>query len=700
MISARISKPPQECSQKSAQRRMTPSTRGIPRAADKKRGNTMREKSRGRIFKLKLITPANLEDLAVIRHNLRESVKLMDTKFSIPWEDAQGAADQDLHHVQAATSVEMLKAALAEDESQVALLPTPGESRTSSPMEPASRAPQSPVSESALPQTLVPPLGRHGGSGDAPPMDTVIFDESGDSAAEQSVLDRSEPPPGSDDRGDDTVSRSESVSSFATRGKTITGLHMRQRLKNIFNKDRRGSNGNESTTSGGGAASIPVVPLLTSVPFSRTPCVLQLSEMSLPSDCVVSQLTVCGSCGDIAAGCISGEIYLWTREYGSVYTKNAETILKGHVDSISCLHWAARGQLISCSLDASTCIWMPRESKRPVYTLRHFAHSSSPSSKGTLIPTYASTAPAAKDSNKRFLMIACADGTIEIYSMAENAREQPHLRHRVKIDQMATCVALSPDGSQIAVGSAVGTVSLFLMKSLRGEGVFDCRNRAGKLRNGRKVTSIQWDASGQRLLVCCGDSRVRIVHLRDLSKRTKFKSSLYYTNQSMMLMATWSAGSTKRVLSVGETGWFCGWSVDYATKDTNQAPLVCHLLDGIGRRQSDRTTSLTPPESPSLQSQPLSSPRHAAGSQSGSAFCTASFLCPVRQALSGHPLVDTVFGRVGRSAECFSLLAVATSSGVIRLCLDLSAAEWQQNRAHHLLPIGHSALQVFTSRSS
>lgn len=40
----------------------------------------MREKSRGRIFKLKLITPANLEDLAVIRHNLRESVKMMDTK--------------------------------------------------------------------------------------------------------------------------------------------------------------------------------------------------------------------------------------------------------------------------------------------------------------------------------------------------------------------------------------------------------------------------------------------------------------------------------------------------------------------------------------------------------------------------------------------------------------------------------------------
>ncbi|KAF4703086.1 WD repeat-containing protein 44, partial [Perkinsus olseni] len=117
------------------------------------------------------------------------------------------------------------------------------------------------------------------------------------------------------------------------------------------------------------------------------------------------------------------------------------------------------------------------------------------------------------------------------YSMGEDATAAPYLRHRVKIDQMATCVALSPDGSQIAVGSAVGTVSLFLMKSLRGEGVLDCRNRAGKLRNGRKVTSIQWDSTGRRLLVCCGDSRVRIVHLRDLSKRTKFKSPLYYSNQ-------------------------------------------------------------------------------------------------------------------------------------------------------------------------
>ncbi|KAF4704439.1 WD repeat-containing protein 44 [Perkinsus olseni] len=239
--------------------------------------------------------------------------------------------------------------------------------------------------------------------------------------------------------------------------------------------------------------------------------------------------------------------------------------------------------------------------------------------------------------------------------MGEDATTAPYLRHRVKIDQMATCVALSPDGSQIAVGSAVGTVSLFLMKSLRGEGVLDCRNRAGKLRNGRKVTSIQWDSTGRRLLVCCGDSRVRIVHLRDLSKRTKFKSPLYYSNQSMMLMAVWSAGPAKRVLSVGETGWFCGWNVDYAAKDTNQTPLVCHLLDGIGRRQSERAGSITPPESPSLQpfhpSQPLASPRHASNSQSGPVSCTASFVCPVKQSLSGHPLVDTVFGRVGRSAE-------------------------------------------------
>lgn len=141
---------------------------------------------------------------------------------------------------------------------------------------------------------------------------------------------------------------------------------MRQRLKNIFNKDRRGSNGNESSTSGGGAASIPVVPLLTSVPFSRTPCVstvensvtldatgqvLQLSEMSLPSDCVVSQLTVCGSCGDIAAGKNIGfmfrgvdvvDLYLFARQSQVVGGDGRGINARAYSDTLSGIGYYSR----------------------------------------------------------------------------------------------------------------------------------------------------------------------------------------------------------------------------------------------------------------------------------------------------------------------------------------------------------------------
>ncbi|KAF4654718.1 WD repeat-containing protein 44 [Perkinsus chesapeaki] len=628
-----------------------------------------------------LVTPANLGELAALRARLRNAVKILDTKFTVPWEEPH----QGGHHVQAAASIEMLKAALAEDDSQAASLPTPNESPSVTPVEPASASPDSAVSESTDSERIIPTLGRHGGSAGAPLVNTVIFDDSDDTTPDESFVSAPVSPRGSAvDDVSSTLEGDPLVTSFSARGKSITGLHVRERLKTLFSKDRRGSSSSGPDHT---AAVIPVAPLLTSIPFSRTTCVLLLSEMTLPLDCVVSQLAVCGKTGDIAAGCINGEIYLWTRVYGSVYTKNAEVVLKGHVDSISHLHWTCRGELITCSLDASTRIWLPRESKLPVSTLHHYAFKSA-GSDSQIIPTFASTAPVPKGSSKLLLMIACSDGTIEIYSVPEELRKSPYLRHRVKIEQMATCVALSPDGMQIAVGSAVGTVSLFIMKSLRGEGVIDCRNKAGKLRSGRKVTSIQWEPSGQR-----------IVHLRDLSKRSKFKSSLYYTNQSMMLMAVWPSGTRKRVLSVGESGWFCGWQVDYSAKDTNTVPLVSYLLDGIGqqqqrRRQTEKNGTLTPPEirptTGSTTSQPLSSPRHVTGSQSGPSSCTASYICPIGESLSGHPLVDTVFGRVGQTAQNFSLITVATSNGYIRLCLDLTSSEWQHHRALPTLPMGQS----------
>ncbi|KAF4690619.1 WD repeat-containing protein 44, partial [Perkinsus olseni] len=120
------------------------------------------------------------------------------------------------------------------------------------------------------------------------------------------------------------------------------------------------------------------------------------------------------------------------------------------------------------------------------------------------------------------LFVACADGAVEIYELAtmdrasslhspdyinnvdadggdsSNGSYYPKRTHTVRIEGMATAVALSPDGLRLAVGSAVGTVTMFLLKTLRLDGVIDCRNRYGKLKCGRKITGMQWQKDSQR----------------------------------------------------------------------------------------------------------------------------------------------------------------------------------------------------------
>ncbi|EER13952.1 hypothetical protein Pmar_PMAR022485 [Perkinsus marinus ATCC 50983] len=110
--------------------------------------------------------------------------------------------------------------------------------------------------------------------------------------------------------------------------------------------------------------------------------------------------------------------------------------------------------------------------------------------------TYASTVLPTSDNGLRtpLLFIACADGAVEISS-----GNPPKKIHTVRIEGMATAVALSPDGLRLAVGSSVGTVTMFLLKTLRLDGVIDCRNRYGKLKDGRKIIGMQWQKDSQRL---------------------------------------------------------------------------------------------------------------------------------------------------------------------------------------------------------
>ncbi|KAF4649496.1 WD repeat-containing protein 44, partial [Perkinsus olseni] len=186
-----------------------------------------------------------------------------------------------------------------------------------------------------------------------------------------------------------------------------------------------------------------------------------------PGGFIATQIAVDKSTGDIAVGTSNGMIFVWIRDH-----------------------------------DAS-------HSRSPTLQL-----------KGTVLPT--------NDNGLRtpLLFVACADGAVEIYELAMdraslqsphyinnhhddddaaadgggsiNGSYYPKRTHTVRIEGMATAVALSPDGLRLAVGSAVGTVTMFLLKTLRLDGVIDCRNRYGKLKGGRKITGMQWQKDSQR----------------------------------------------------------------------------------------------------------------------------------------------------------------------------------------------------------
>ncbi|KAF4683888.1 WD repeat-containing protein 44, variant 2 [Perkinsus olseni] len=420
-------------------------------------------------------------------------------------------------------------------------------------------------------------------------------------------------------RSSSSSSSKKKDNTYITTTPTITGLHIRGRVKHLLTRLHRtrgeddinqlqqydddegekhhelmmmneypccwtevcgstGGNNDNNTTPRS-------IPLVTSVPNNpNTHCILLLGEMYLPpltsssssttSDgpggFIATQIAVDKSTGDIAVGTSNGMIFVWIRDHDASHSRSPTLQLKGHIDSITSLHYSSSIPsyyhsypttttiLVSSSLDGSTVIWTPRKAAslqkgythhtttrtndddddavvcdtKPLAVIRHFKPITGPlgiEGTGINIPTYASTVLPTNDNGLRtpLLFVACADGAVEIYELAMdraslqspdyinnhddddddadgdgggsiNGSYYPKRTHTVRIEGMATAVALSPDGLRLAVGSAVGTVTMFLLKTLRLDGVIDCRNRYGKLKGGRKITGMQWQKDSQR----------------------------------------------------------------------------------------------------------------------------------------------------------------------------------------------------------
>ncbi|KYF40779.1 WD domain, G-beta repeat-containing protein, partial [Toxoplasma gondii ARI] len=197
---------------------------------------------------------------------------------------------------------------------------------------------------------------------------------------------------------------------------------------------------------------------------------------------------------------------------------------------------------------------------------------------------------------KNVVFTGCLDATVQVWrlfpvsdSSGARAREDRGRREEgsrqkegktlwdarvveyLKVTELVTAISLSPNGSVLAVGFRNGTIAFYDAQTLKFRNELDCRNRKGKFSKGRKVTSLEWHASGLALCVTTNDSRIRIFRATDLSCVAKFKGHI---NEQIMLRANYTNEGTGLVCG-SENGWICCWNV---------ADPRSSIADGVERR--------------------------------------------------------------------------------------------------------------------
>ena len=258
----------------------------------------------------------------------------------------------------------------------------------------------------------------------------------------------------------------------------------------------------------------------------------------------------------LAVGTLSGEILIWFHPATASQGKRPDCNLRGHSQGITCLLWLNVQDLVSGSLDEAVMLWKPHVIQQPVDMVRNETVPSCmclhPGTSGTFV-------------------IGSIDGSVRFWS--SHLKASPDM---VKYTDPVTSVAVSNDGTMLAVGSCFGIVVIYNIQALRMEAEVDCRNRSGPMSGGRNVTGLVWSRDNQYLCVSSLDSRVRVVHLADLSRRTKFKSSSYMS-ENLFNSAVFVA-KERKLIGLSETGHICIWNVNGGS-DTIDASYHCSLFE-------------------------------------------------------------------------------------------------------------------------
>ena len=353
---------------------------------------------------------------------------------------------------------------------------------------------------------------------------------------------------------------------------------MRRSMFKIF-KISTGNHSHDAKLTGS-----DVIPLVTSVPREPVHSLLHLFRLEVPKSLgVVSRLAV--SEDGYVAGCtVHGEIFVYWK---LPYSRHPDSITRGHDGGIASLEWLQGSELRGCFVtngtDRKTLLWQITENgiDGPLVELRHAGEGA--------IPTCCSIHPV----NRDIVIIGFLDHSFGMFKVVVDLVDLPKivsLGISASFAKPITSLAVSPDGRRLAVGSSSGTVGLFDLNTLSMDVEVDCRNRTGSTSHGRKVTGLDWSEDSTCLCVSSCDSRIRVILVSDLSRRTKFKSP-FFRSENLFLHAKFD---NERVLAVSESGNFCAWKL-HAGNDTNEKCLRCDLSNPPGPGAPEITASLFVP---------------------------------------------------------------------------------------------------------
>ena len=306
------------------------------------------------------------------------------------------------------------------------------------------------------------------------------------------------------------------------------------------------------------------IPMVTSLPRDPVPhCMLHLYKLELPKSLGVVVRLAASEQGYLAGCTVHGELFAFTR---LPFSRHPDSIVtRGHDSAVTSIVWVSRDFFLTSGADRKTLLWQVSPGgliEGPQVELVHSGESA--------IPTCCSVHPI----NRDIVIIGFLDHSFAMFKVVlSGGPSLAPLGISASFPKPITSLSVSPNGRRLAVGSSAGTVGLFDLNTLSLDVEVDCRNRSGPTSGGRKVTNLDWSPDSTCIAVSSCDSRIRIILVSDLSRRTKFKS-IFFTSENLFLGSVFD---DERVLSVSENGHFCSWNIHIGNK-TNDSCLRCDLL--------------------------------------------------------------------------------------------------------------------------